>query len=77
MSGLGPIQRRIWRAFIANPGAELLTSELAQWAYPRWKDKPQRKHLSAIRRAARKVAIRVRRERLGIVFRAKETACAP
>jgi len=28
MIGLGPIQRRIWREFIARPDAELSTSEL-------------------------------------------------
>ena len=73
----GRIQRRIWRAFIANPGAELRTTELAAWAYPRLREKPQRKHLWAIRRAARKVAVRVRRDRLGVVFRAQETARGP
>jgi hypothetical protein len=57
-------------ALIANPGAELLTSDLAQWAYPRWKDKPQCKYRSAIGRAAKRVAIRVRRDKEGTVFRA-------
>jgi hypothetical protein len=73
MSGRwGRIQRRIWRAFIANPGAEMRTTELAAWAYPRLTDKPQRKHLWAIRRAAKRAASRVRRDKDGTVFRAKE-----
>lgn len=72
MKRLGPIQRRIWRAFIAKPDAELRTVDLVPWCYPRLVGKPQRKHRWAICRAAQSVAVRVRRDRPGgVVFRAK------
>ena len=35
MPGLGKIQRRIKRAFLANPGARLTTGDLVRWSYPR------------------------------------------
>ena len=37
MPGLGKIQRRIKRAFVANQGSPLTTSDLARWCYPRQK----------------------------------------
>jgi hypothetical protein len=69
--GAGKVQRRVWRAFIANPGLELTTAELARWAYPRLSGEPLHKHRLAIVRAAERVAERVRRDRPGgVVFRA-------
>jgi hypothetical protein len=35
MPGLGTIQRRILRAFIARPGVRLTAMELVRWCYPR------------------------------------------
>ena len=32
--GYGPVQRRIWRAFVARPDARLSTTELVALAYP-------------------------------------------
>ena len=55
MVGFGPTQRRIWRAFIANPDAELRTVDLGKWAYPRL-SKLTRSEQWSIVRAARKVA---------------------
>jgi hypothetical protein len=67
----GRVQRRIWRAFVANPDLELTTAQLASWAYPRLAGAPSRKHRWAIVRAAQRVAERVRRDRPGgVVFRA-------
>ena len=65
MSGLGPIQRRICRAFLAHPGREFRTDELAEWCYPRLTGKPDRHHRRAIRRAADGVAVRAGRLRRG------------
>ena len=70
LRGAGEIQRRVWRAFVANPGAELTTADLARWCYPRWEGAPLRNQRLAIRRAAAKMATRVRRRSIGIVFRA-------
>jgi hypothetical protein len=69
--GAGKIQRRVWRAFVANPDLELTTTELASWAYPRLTERPLKRHRTAIVRAAERVAERVRRDRPGgVVFRA-------
>jgi hypothetical protein len=54
--------RSSFALFIANPGAELRTSELFEWAYPRL-DKIERNHREVIGRAAKKVAVRVGRDR--------------
>jgi hypothetical protein len=70
LHGRGRVQRRVWRAFVAHPGAELTTAELARWCYPRFTGEPLRKHRWAIVRAAEKVATRVRRDRPGgVVFK--------
>jgi len=71
LHGAGQIQRRVWRAFMAQPNAELTTAQLAAWCYPRLEGGPRRKHRWAIVRAAERVAQRVRRDRPGgVVFRA-------
>jgi hypothetical protein len=61
MSGLGPIQRRILRAFIAKPGVRLTTMELILWSYPRLKEPVRNKYRFATRRAAEAVAVKVGR----------------
>lgn len=76
LHGAGRVQRRIWRAFMAQPHGELTTAELARWVYPRIEGEPQRKHRWAIVRAAQQVAMRVRRDRPGgVVFRALDSKC--
>lgn len=71
LRGAGRIQRRVWRAFMASPNAELTTTQLAAWCYPRLQGEPGRKHRWAIVRAAERVAKRVRRDRPGgVVFKA-------
>ena len=73
LRGAGRVQRRIWRAFMTHPEAELTTAALVGWAYPRWTGEPLHKHRIAIVRAASRVATRVRRDRPGgVVFRAFE-----
>lgn len=69
----GKLQRRIWRAFIADPDAELRTVDLVPFCYPRLTGEPQRKHRWAICVAARRVARRVRRDRPGGVVWAKKS----
>jgi hypothetical protein len=64
MFGFGPIQRKIRWAFIAKPGAELTTADLARWCYPTLQGEPRRNHRMAIRRAAERVA-----ERAGVGWR--------
>jgi hypothetical protein len=59
VSGLGPIQTRIRRAFIAHPRRLFRTAELVEWCYPRLTGKIERKHRWAICRAAAAVAVRV------------------
>jgi hypothetical protein len=59
MPGLGKIERRIKRAFVANPGARLTTADLANWCYPRRSD-PMGFRWNA-RRAAAAVADKVGR----------------
>lgn len=71
LRGAGRIQRRVWHAFMVHPDEELTTADLVAWAYPRWTGEPLRNQRLAIRRAAAKVAMRVRRDRPGgVVFRA-------
>jgi hypothetical protein len=68
---LGTIQRRIWRAFTAEPSAELSTADLVRVAFPRLRGF-RKSHWSSVRRAAEKVAVRVGRRRPGgIVWAAK------
>ena len=69
--GAGRVQRRIWRAFMSLPGAELTTTQLAAWCYPRSLGEPDRDQRRAIIRAADRVATRVRRDWRGVVFRAR------
>jgi hypothetical protein len=74
VNGLGPIQRRIARAFIAHPDAELTTGFLVSWCYPRLAGKPQNNHRRSVRRAAEAVAVRVGRAHArgrGIIWIAK------
>ena len=72
MSGLGPIQRRIGRAFTAEPGALLTTGDLVRWAFPRLNGRALNKHRFVIRRAAEAVAVRAGKGWRGsIVWRAK------
>ena len=71
LHGAGRVQRRIWRAFMTHPDAELTTAALIAWEYPRWTGEPSHKQRIAIVRAAQRVAERVRRDRPGgVVFRA-------
>ena len=68
---MGRIQRAICRAFLAKPGATFHTSELARkWAYPQC-NKITRWQRLAIRRAAERVAVRVGRDRRGLIFKAR------
>ena len=70
----GKIQRRLWRAFLARPGALLSTTELLPLTHPRFRGSFQNKHRLALRRAARAVAEPVgRASTIGrpIVWRAK------
>lgn len=67
--GLGPIQRRIRRAFVTNPDRQFHTVELVALCYPRLTGKPARKHRWAICRAAKRVAHRVGRDSQGVIFR--------
>ena len=62
MPGLGPTQRRVKRAFIANPGARLTTADLIRWSYPRLTEKPPNtmRYLS-VRQAAERLAVKVGR----------------
>ena len=70
---LGTVQRRIWRAFIAEPSAELSTAELLEVAFPRLEASDlKRSHWYSVRRAAERVAIRGGRRRPGgLVWKAK------
>jgi len=70
LRGAGRVQRRVWRAFMTNPDREMTTADLVRWCYPRWDGKPLRKQRHAIRRAAARVATRVRVLPGGVVFRA-------
>ena len=78
MPGLGKIQRRIVRAFIANPGARLTTMDLIVWSYPRWTDPVHSKSQMPVRRAAEAVANRVGRTYPGgFIWRAKQSPLLP
>ena len=57
---LGKIQKRIKRAFIANPDRELTTAELVEWAYPRQHTAEHWQRWN-VKRAAAKVARLVRK----------------
>ena len=61
MPGLGKIQRRIVRAFVAKPGELLTTADLIRWSYPRRAEPIALKHFISARRAAEAVADRVGR----------------
>jgi hypothetical protein len=61
MPGLGKIQRRIQRAFIANPGKSLTTGDLAPWCYPRLKKSVVMNNRLSVWRAAPIVAVKVGR----------------
>lgn len=67
----GAIQKRVRRAFIAHPGREFRTVELLCFCFPRVPAEGiKQKHRISIRRAADRVAYRVRREFPGgIVYR--------
>jgi hypothetical protein len=71
---LGKIQRRVWRAFIANPGAELTTADLLAVAFPRVPPgEIKNKHRLSTRLAARAVAVCVGHKRRsgGLIWKAK------
>lgn len=73
LSGLGRFQKRILRAFLANPDRLFRTVDLAEWCYPRL----ERSSASTAGRsaAAKPVAVRVRRDRPGgVAFRVKPEA---
>jgi hypothetical protein len=57
---LGKLQRRILRAFIAEPGRKT-TAELVRWCYPRLTGPILGKHRYCVRIAAQRVAVRVGR----------------
>jgi hypothetical protein len=65
LSGLGRIQKRIRRAFLAHPDRLYRTVELVRWAYPRLTGEIEDWHRGNICRAAETVAVRVRRDRPG------------
>jgi len=74
VNGLGPLQKRCRRAFIANPGSNLTTGFLVRWCYPRLVGKPENNHRRSVRRAAEAVAVRVGRAHArgrGIIWRAR------
>jgi hypothetical protein len=59
--GLGKIQRRIKRAFIAKPGARLTTMDLIVWSFPRRTEPIGFKHRVGVWRAAEAVAVKIGR----------------
>jgi hypothetical protein len=61
MPGLGSTQRRVRRAFIANPGARLTTADLIRWSYPRLKGKTPIMRYLSVSCAAKAVADKVGR----------------
>jgi len=71
MVGLGPVQKRIRRAFWAHPDRVFRTVDLVGWCYPRspWPDLNKRR---AIYRAAEAVARRLGRDWRGVKWGAKE-----
>jgi hypothetical protein len=71
---LGPVQRRISRAFIANPGIELCTTDLVRLAFPRLsRDALRKAHWGSVRRAAAGVAVCIGQKRRsgGLIWVAK------
>ena len=77
MPGLGKIQRRIKRAFVAHPGALLTTGDLARWCYPRLKKAVVMNNRLSVWRAAPIVADRVGRTYPGgTIWAAKPPAIA-
>jgi len=68
---LGAVQRRIRRAFLANPESRLRTIDLAAWCYPKAR-RVERKHRWAIVRAAKRVAVRLGRDKHGVIFGPKD-----
>ena len=78
MPGLGKIQRRIKRAFVANQGALLSTSDLICWCYPRRAEPVGFKHRISAWRAAKAVAVKVGRIYPGgIVWQLKSSHLLP
>jgi hypothetical protein len=61
MPGFGPTQRRVRRAFIANPGARLTTGDLIRWSYPRLTGKTPIRRYFSVSCAAAAVADKVGR----------------
>jgi hypothetical protein len=75
---LGPVQRRIWRAFIANPDRDLSTDDLIRWAFPRHRGPIEHKHRVSVLRATYAVAEVVRYGwRTRAYFRAKPSQPLP
>ena len=62
---LGKLQKRIWRAFLVQPGALLTTTQLVEQCYPRIRDRFRNGHWYAVRRAAAAVAVPVGRSDRG------------
>ena len=69
--GLGAVQRGIRRAFLANPDRVFHTTDLLPWAYPRLKEF-RRQHRWWIVVAAKRVAVRLGRDKHGVIFGAKQ-----
>jgi hypothetical protein len=61
---LGSVERRIWRAFISDPGRLWSTVELACWSHPR-RQIPHGHLWPLVCRPASVVAVRVRRKNRG------------
>jgi hypothetical protein len=57
----GKLQKRVRRAFLAQPGARLTTVQLVAWCFPRLTGPVLHKHRYCVRRAAAAVADRVGR----------------
>jgi hypothetical protein len=68
---LGRVQRQIRRAYLADPASTLHTVELAAWCYPHVRE-VRRKHRWAIVVSAKRVAVRLGRDKRGVIFGAKE-----
>jgi hypothetical protein len=61
MPGLGKIQRRIVRAFVANQRGPLTTADLIRWSFPRRTEPIGFKHRISAWRAAKAVAVKIGR----------------
>ena len=78
MPGLGKIKRRIFRAFIANPGARLTTGDIIRWCYPRRRGPIRWQHYLSARRAAEAVAVKIGRTYPGgIIWELKKSPALP